>query len=231
MRQIVTTAVVLKRFNFGEADRIITVITPDQGKLRLMAKGVRKIKSKLAGGIELFSISSITFIPGKKDISTLVSTRLTTHYGNIVANIERTTTGYDFLKIVDKVTEDECDKEFFDLLVVALEALNDASISIELIESWFYLSLLKLLGHEPNFHTDHNGDKLVDQQGYIFDFDNMAFMASDGGIYSANHIKLLRLLSTYKPEKIMKVSNVQSVSKDIDLLTKSMIRRSTEVST
>lgn len=63
---IVTSGIVLNRINFGEADRILTVITPDQGKLSLIAKGVRKEKSKLAGGIELFSVSNISFIPPKK---------------------------------------------------------------------------------------------------------------------------------------------------------------------
>ena len=60
-----TSAIILKRVDYGEADRILTLLTPDHGKLSLMAKGVRKIKSKLAGGIELFSISTITFAEGR----------------------------------------------------------------------------------------------------------------------------------------------------------------------
>jgi len=86
VNQIVTTAIVLSRLNYGEADRIITVITPDNGKLRLMAKGVRRVKSKLAGGIELFIVSSLTFIKGKGDIGTLVSSRLQTHFSSIVTD-------------------------------------------------------------------------------------------------------------------------------------------------
>jgi recombinational DNA repair protein (RecF pathway) len=57
---------------------------PDSGKLSLMAKGVRKVKSKLAGGIELFSTSEITYIPGRGSVGTLVSSRLMRHYGGIV---------------------------------------------------------------------------------------------------------------------------------------------------
>ncbi|MEJ0073760.1 MAG: DNA repair protein RecO [Candidatus Saccharibacteria bacterium] len=87
--QQVTTGIVLTRVDYGEADRIITLITPDQGKLRLMAKGVRRIKSKLAGGIELFSVSNITFIRGRGDIGTLVSSRVLTHYGRIVSDLDR----------------------------------------------------------------------------------------------------------------------------------------------
>ena len=71
MKQISTTGVILSRVNYKEADRILGVITPNYGKVRLMARGVRKIKSKLAGGIELFSISSLNYVNGKGDISTL----------------------------------------------------------------------------------------------------------------------------------------------------------------
>ena len=56
MNQLVTDGIVLSRVNYGEADRIIKLLTPEAGKLSLMARGVRKPKSKLAGGIELFSI-------------------------------------------------------------------------------------------------------------------------------------------------------------------------------
>ena len=75
MKTISTQAIVLKRSNYREADRILRVITPDRGKISLIAKAVRKPKSKLAGGIELFSVNEISYIEGKSDLSTLVSSR------------------------------------------------------------------------------------------------------------------------------------------------------------
>ena len=45
MKQIVTPAIVLSRMNYGEADRILHVITPKQGKISIVAKGVRRVKS------------------------------------------------------------------------------------------------------------------------------------------------------------------------------------------
>ena len=57
MKQLVTEVIILARTDYGEADRILTVLSPEYGKLRLLAKGVRRVKSKLAGGIELFSVS------------------------------------------------------------------------------------------------------------------------------------------------------------------------------
>lgn len=226
MNQIVTTGIVLKRLNFGEADRIITLITPDHGKLRLMAKGVRKVKSKLAGGIELFSVTAITYIPGKRDIGTLVSSRLVTHYGDIVTDIKRTMFGYELLKLVDKSTQDECDREFYELLLHSLSAVGNKSIPLEIIEAWFRIRLLRLLGHEPNFSSDTKGKKLETGQQYIFDFDTMAFAIHEGGIYTDNHIKLLRLFLVQSPEKIMHIQNTDKIMDDLSSLTKAMLAQS-----
>src|SRR5205814_1274862 len=101
-----TQGVVLSRTDFGEADRIIHFLTPDHGKVTGIAKGVRKSKSKLAGGIELFSISELTFIVGKSEIYTIISARLINHFDNIVKDLNRTNIGYDFLRMVNKATED-----------------------------------------------------------------------------------------------------------------------------
>ena len=116
MNQLTTQGIILSRTDFGEADKIITLLTPDHGKLRLMARGVRRAKSKLAGGVELFSVSDITYIKGRGEIGTLISARLITHYGRIVRDVTRTMLGYELIKQLNKVTEDEPEAEYFTLL-------------------------------------------------------------------------------------------------------------------
>ena len=106
MNRIVTKGIVLSRTNFGEADRILSFLTPDHGKIRAIAKGVRKQQSKLAGGIEIFSISDLTFLEGRSEINTLMSSRLDKHYANIVKNLERTTAAYELIRLTNKATED-----------------------------------------------------------------------------------------------------------------------------
>lgn len=199
MKQLLTTGIVLSRTDYGEADRIITVLTPDQGKLRLMAKGVRKVKSKLAGGIELFSISHITFWRGRGEIGTLVSTRLETHYRHIVKDLTRTQAGYDMIKMLNKATEDGPEPEYFELLHGAFAALDDPDIDLNLIRTWFQAQLLKLSGHTPNLRTDTAGKKLEQGQSYQFDYDMMAFMPSSRGSFTSDSIKVLRLLCGYHP--------------------------------
>jgi len=194
MNQLVTTGIVLARTDFGEADRIVTVLTPDAGKLRLMAKGVRRVKSKLAGGVELFSVADITYIRGRGEIGTLVSARLRTHYGRIVQDIDRTMLGYDLIKLLNKVTEDEPEVEYYGLLNQAFASLDDFTIPLELIRLWFSAQLLRLSGHTPNLQTEPDGTKLVAEQTYDFSFDDMAFVHRPDAPFGAGAIKFLRLL-------------------------------------
>ncbi len=207
MKQLTTTAIILSRTDFGEADRILTLLTPDYGKLRLIAKGVRRIKSKLAGGIELFSISDIVFIKGRGDIGTLVSTRLIKHYGRVVRDVNRTMLGYDLIKLLAKATEDETETEYFELLERAFAALDDAVIPIELVRVWFVAQLLKLSGHTPNLTHAVNGAKLEAEKTYDFSFDDAAFMERSAGLFAVDDIKFLRILfSGNAPEIISKIT-------------------------
>jgi DNA repair protein RecO (recombination protein O) len=228
MKQLVTQGIVLQRTDYLEADRILVLLTPDQGKLHVLAKGVRKVKSKLAGGIELFSVSQITYIKGRSDLGTLVSSRLVKHYGGIVKDINRTMMGYELIKLLNKSTEDEPEEDYFAILQGAFEALEDASIELPLIQAWFTMQLLRVAGHTPNLQTDVAGNKLDVAARYNFSFDDMAFTAgatqstydynefsgssavgeSSGryapaniGRFSANHIKFLRLGFSGYPAK------------------------------
>jgi DNA repair protein RecO (recombination protein O) len=220
---VLTQGIILSRTDFGEADRIITVLTPDQGKLRLMAKGVRKVKSKLAGGIELFSVSDITFIRGKREIGTLVSSRLQTHYGQIINDIERVQLGYDLIKTLNKATEDEPEVEYFDLLNEAFSALDNKEISLQLIRLWFLAQLLKLAGHTPNLKTDTSGHKLDENQKYNFDIEAMTFIPQGAGRFKAGHIKFLRLaFSPHKPSALNQIQGLDRLLPAMSPLVQAM---------
>ncbi len=224
MNGLQTKGIILSRTDFGEADRIITVLTPDYGKLRLMAKGVRKPKSKLAGGIELFSVSDLSFIRGRGEIGTLISSRLDKNYGQIIKDIERVQLGYELIKLVNKATEDEPEPEYFGTLQHTLEALNDKAIDQTLIRTWFSAQLLKMAGHSPNLKTTVNGQKLSEETTYAFDFEAMAFIPQEKAPFTANHIKTLRLLfSTHTPEDIHKVQNISKLITDTSPLIRTML--------
>lgn len=213
MNQHITKGIVLARTDYGEADRILTMLTPDAGKLRLMAKGVRRLKSKLAGGIELFSTTELVYLPGRGEIGTLVSARLIHYYSHIVTNVERTMLGYELIKQLNRETEDEPEADYYHLLEQAFEALDDTGVAIDLIRLWFSGQLLRLSGHTPNLTHEMDGTKLQADKTYEFSFDDSTFIARLDGVFTADEIKFLRLVfSGNMPQILAKVTGANELT-------------------
>jgi DNA repair protein RecO len=220
-----TKAIVLKRVNYGDYDRIITVLTPHFGELSLMAKGVRKINSKLAGGIELFSIFDAGFIMGKGEVGRLTSSRLDEYYGNIINDINRVQLGYEILKAFDRNIEDNVESDYFYLLCQLLRLLNEESISLTSIELYFKSHLLMLGGHTPNLQVDDNGQPLNSKAKYNFSVPTMSFSESSTGRLNSSHIKLLRLLFDDSPKhNILNVIVTNNEDEDLLPLIEAMFR-------
>ena len=219
MKQTVTQGIILTRTNFGEADRIVTIITSDQGKIRGLAKGVRKVKSKLAGGIELFSISHISILVGKGEINTLMSTRLENHFGNIVKEMERTKAGYEFMRLLNKATAEAPEEAYFDLLASGLASLDDLELDYQLSDIWFMMQLLKLTGHGPNLRSAAAGQQLLAGGSYNFSFDKMCFAPDKKGKFKTRHIKFLRLgFGDNSPKALSRIDGVEKLTKDCQQL-------------
>lgn len=223
--QITTEAIVLSRIDFQEADRILSLLTPGHGKLKVIAKGVRRPKSKLAGGIELLSISDVTVLPGRGELGTLVSSRLKMHYGHIVRDINRTILAYELLKKMNRIIEEAAEQEYFLILNRTLMSLDDEEFSLELAEIWFCIQLLNVTGHMPDLRKDTERQKLDASQQYVFDFDHMAFRGQKGAQYTASHIKLLRLAHAAEtPLKLKSVTGVDKVSAEALKLASNLLK-------
>lgn len=203
MRKHTDSGIVLARTNFGEKDRILTVLARHHGKIKLIAKSVRSARSKLAGGIELFSESDLGWVEGRSEIYTLTSSRLKTHFGNIISDLEKTDLAYDILKTVNKNSDDGHGQEYYDLLLISLRGLNSPKIAPGVLKIWFVLELLRLQGTAVNLKTDSQNKKLEESSSYNFDFSRRCFLRSRNGKYGASHLKFLRLLNSLdKPRAI-----------------------------
>lgn len=224
MRNQVTFAIVLSRINYSESDRIVNVITKDDGKLTLMAKGSRKIKSKLAAGIELLSVNEIVFIKGKSDISTLVSSRPIEFFSEISKDLNRINVAYKYLQIIDKNTEDNADEDYFELLKDSLIFLNSSENDSDQCYQYFLSKLINISGFSPNLITDSNSNKLDQDKKYNFDVSEMNFTESSNGKFNVKSIKYLRLLFSNSPESVFKISD-ELDSKLINNLLESIFKR------
>lgn len=214
MKSIRTKAIVLRRTNYGEADRIIQLLTPENGMLSVMAKGVRKEKSRLAGGIELFARCDVTVGQGKGDLGILTAARLDVFYSHIMTDYDRLQFGYDIIKQITKAATTIDEPAFFDLLDQAFAALNDPQIDLRLTKAWFWLQLAILLGVGLNLATDTNGMKLVEDAAYDFSEPDHGFLFSERGNFNSDHIKLLRILSAQSPKVAAHVSGASELIND-----------------
>lgn len=202
------SAIILRRIDYGEADRIITFLTKSAGKVRGMLKGVRRQKSKMAGGIELFSISEIHYIKGRGDIDTVTSTRLIIHYGNIVKDIDRTEAAYQMLKRINEIVEDSHGQEYFVILSEALAGLDDMRINTDIICLNFDMRIMQAYGNLPDFSRDKQGQLLDQDDKFEFDYESVSFYPHTNGKFDKNHIKFLKLLAYNPPQSIMLIDRV-----------------------
>lgn len=199
MKPIRTKAIVLRRTNYGEADRIVQLLTSEHGKMSVIAKGVRREKSKLAGGIELFAVCEVMVVPGRGDMGTLTSARLDTFFGHIMEEYDRLQFGYEAIKQVSLAAESINDAAYFELLRIVFKSLDNAEIDVRITSAWFWLQLGILEGTGLNLATDENGMKLVEESRYNFDESAMNFVYHEQGRFTTDHIKLLRILSAQPP--------------------------------
>lgn len=214
MRSIRTKAIVLRRTNYGEADRIVSFLTPDHGVMNVMARSVRKEKSRLAGGIELFATTDVTIGSGKGDLGILTAARLDTFYAHIMTDYDRLQFGYEAIKEIAKIAATIDESAFYDLLEQVFASLNDPSVDLRLTKAWFWLQLAILLGVGMNLSTDANGMKLVEDARYTFSENDHGFVFSEHGTFTSDHIKLLRILSAQSPKVASHVGGLNILIND-----------------
>lgn len=142
-----TEGVILKRLNYGEADRILTIYTKHYGKIRAIAKGVRKITSRKGGNVELFN-HCVLFLAKGKNLDIVTEAQVIHSFSRLSRDLEKTAAGFYLVELIDQLTPDgQVNRQVFDLLVVALSELSAKELkSLSAITQNFEVSLLRLLG-------------------------------------------------------------------------------------
>ena len=207
-------AIVLRRTNYQEADRILDLVTP-LGKRSVIARGVRKEKSRLAGSVELLCESEIVLTKSNKSsLAILTSARLIRFYGNILKSYDRMTFAYDTLKNIGKAVNQIEEPEWYDLLSQVLSGLDDLKIDLRLIRVWFLLQYQKLLGNELNMLYDVNGEKLEKTKKYTYDYLERGLREDIGGKINGDVIKFLRVVNNNSLDLVTKIGGIDSVLGD-----------------
>lgn len=160
-------AIVLRRHEVGEADRILTLYTPDRGKLVAIAKGVRRISSRKSGHVELFTHVAVLLAAGR-NLDVLTQAETIEPFRGIRDDLIRTTYAYHVAELTDRLTVDASPlPAAFWLLRDTLAALSTAD-DPSLAARYFEVRLLGLLGFRPQLFTCVACGKTVDPDGNAF---------------------------------------------------------------
>ena len=160
-RRYTTEAIVLSRFDLGEADRVLTLITPGIGKLKAIAKGVRRPTSRLGGSLEPFAELTIALARGRTfDIVTQVSVGHA--WLNLRDDLESTATAWYIAELADRSLEERHAAEPLYALLRRAYELLDASMAPGRVARWYEMHLLDELGVRPEVDRCVECDRVLE---------------------------------------------------------------------
>lgn len=143
--------VVLKRMNYGEADKIITFFTREKGKLSLLVKGVRRATSRRAGSVELFQQIRGYAISGKGGLDILTEVQLLKSSTSWQKFLGRITIAYELSEVVDKLTPDQIPQpDVYDYLISCLSNIPQLDGDWQQVTKKWLLHIITLLGFWPD---------------------------------------------------------------------------------
>lgn len=178
--------IVLRRSDFGEADRILTLFTRGQGKLRVLAKGIKKTKSRKSGHLELFIHAQLLIARGRS-MDIVTQAEAIQVFLPLRSDLRRTAYAYYVAELMDKFTEEGTESPgLFELLLDTLKQLAE-NPQLETIAHYFELHLLDSLGYRPELYRCVNCGRPVEEG---------SFSASGGGLVGP---ECASVLGEYRP--------------------------------
>jgi DNA repair protein RecO (recombination protein O) len=200
-----TQAVVLRRMDFGEADRLLTLYSQAEGKLRAIAKGIRKTMSRRSGHLELFTQSDLLLTRGR-DLDLVTQAETVKSFRGVREDLLRTSYAYQLAELIDGLTEDrQPNPALFDALVQALSALESHS-DPRVVVAHFLLAVLDASGFRPQLTECVSCRQPIQPELNVFDRElggivcpRCAPAAPRASTVAVNVLKLLRLLQRSTP--------------------------------
>jgi DNA repair protein RecO (recombination protein O) len=179
LRSFRADAVVLKHTDYGEADRMLTLYTRERGKVRALAKGVRKTRSRKAGHLEPFTQASLQLATGRHWYVVSQAEARETH-NQLRESLEAIGHASYVVELIDKFTyEEEQNEPLFRLLAQTLSRLNNDDPP-GLVVRYYEIRLLDYLGFRPELtHCVVSGEEIQPEDQY--------FSAALGGAVSPQH--------------------------------------------
>lgn len=167
-RSVHFRALVVRHTNYDEADRFITFLTPYQGRVSALAKGVRKLNSRKAGHLQPFTYVDVQLSKGR-GASWLVSQVSTIEaYPEILASLDKTVRTSCVLELADRFSLEEV--ENVPLFQLTLDTLRRIAVFEDVfpVQRYFDIQLLSVTGYRPQlFECVNCGKKIQPEDQYI----------------------------------------------------------------
>jgi len=222
-----TQAFILNRTDLWEADQVFTVFTKDFGKIKILGKAIRKIKSKLRAGVELFYLSEIEFIQGK-NYKTLTDATAIEKLNNVRQDLEK-------LEIVSQIVEnandlikgEEKDEDIWSLFAEVFDKLNNYKLlttNYSLIYYYFLWNLFSILGYQIDlYHCANCQKKLIPEKLYFDSEEGIICSECFGGAVDKEIcpeiIKILRLFLEKEWNVLLKLKIQDFHKKELEAIS------------
>jgi DNA repair protein RecO (recombination protein O) len=204
-----TPAIILKRRDFNESDRLLTILTPEHGKLDVIAKGARKLTNARMGHVELFTRGDMLIHRGR-DFGIVVQAEMLKPFQALREDLARGAYASYAAELIDRFTNigDEDTRRTFDLLDATLERLCGEG-EARLVMRYFELHLLDLVGFRPELNECVVGHEPLEPCDQYFSY-------SEGGVvspaYAVGSVSLVPLaLTTLKVLRHLQRSRFEQV--------------------
>lgn len=220
-----TEGIIIKRVNYAEADKILTILTKRKGKINVLAKGARKITSRKGPHLDLFNHNVFFLAEGKNfDIVTEVKPLKT--FSAAKRNLETISILFYLGELIDKfLGEGETNLNIFNLFSEILDFLSsESAFKKTAILRRFELIFISELGFRPELYHCVNCRNILRKEKNVFSADSGGIVcprcAKEGFPITPEGLKILRFLINEPFENVLKLK----FGKDIDLELKNILR-------
>lgn len=222
-----TEGIVLRGLDLGEADRVLTILTPRLGKLRVVAKGVRRPRSRLGGGLEPLSDVQLVLAVGRTfDVVTQVS--LTDPHLGLRNDLRATAAAWYLAELADRFCEERADSHAaFVLLAQGLTALDVPGelVARDVVARWYELHLLEAMGFRPELvrclecgaEIDQNGNRFSPAAGGVL-CPRCAHAAHGARPIDGDALKVMRHLQRSELSSVLRLRVPPAAAREVERL-------------
>lgn len=234
-RVYATEAIILRRMDYGEADRILTLLTPTYGRLHAIAKGIRRTTSRKAGHLELFTRAQLLLATGR-DLDIITQAEGREPFAAIRQDLWHATGAWYLAELIDRFLEDaDPHPLLYTLLAETLRRLDAGARTHAPARGWlalryFELHMLGALGYQPGLHHCVSCDIPLrpEENGLNAELGGALCPRCMGQAQrrlSLRALKVLRLLQTTAWEDLPAVRMDAGLMDEIEAVLQSLLRQ------